>query len=314
MINVLVCDGMEKNALNRLKKDGFVVLDKHFEKEDLLNNIGNFDVAIVRSATKVTKDVIDKAAEGKLKAIVRAGVGLDNIDVEYATEKGIKVFNTPKASSISVAELTIGHMLCISRFINTANVTMIDGKWEKKKYKGTEIFGKTLGLIGFGRISREVAKRANALGMEVIYYDILGKCETEETYEYYPLEELLKRADFISLHVPFDKEKGALIGKDQFEIMKDGVYIVNCARGGVIDEDALLDSLNKGKVAAAALDVFENEPKPKEEIVNHERVSVTPHIGGATKEAQKRIGKEIVDILEDYFEVGGILYDNTKII
>lgn len=314
MINVLVCDGMEKNALNKLKEDGFVVLDKHFEKEELLNNIGNFDVAIVRSATKVTKDVIDKAAEGKLKAIVRAGVGLDNIDVKYATEKGIKVFNTPKASSISVAELTIGHMLCISRFINTANVTMIDGKWEKKKYKGTEIFGKTLGLIGFGRISREVAKRANALGMEVIYYDILGKCETEETYEYYPLEDLLKRADFISLHVPFDKEKGALIGKDQFEIMKDGVYIVNCARGGVIDEDALLDSLNKGKVAAAALDVFENEPKPKEEIVNHERVSVTPHIGGATKEAQKRIGKEILDILEDYFEVGGNLYDNTKII
>ncbi|EPY6466485.1 D-2-hydroxyacid dehydrogenase [Clostridium sporogenes] len=314
MIKILVSDGMEQNALNKLNAQGFVVLDKHFEKEELKDKIKDFDAIIIRSATKVDKEIIDAGIKGNLKLVVRAGVGLDNVDLEYAKEKGIIVFNTPKASSISVAELTIGHMLCISRFINTANVTMLEGKWEKKKYKGTEIYGKTLGLIGFGRIAREVAKRANALGMNVIYYDIAGKCEEYEEFKCCTLEYLLNNSDFISVHIPFNKDRGALLKEEEFNIMKDGVYIINCARGGVIEEEALLKALNNGKITAAALDVFENEPKPKKELINHERVSVTPHIGASTKEAQMRIGEEIVDILDNFFNIGGEGYDHIKVI
>ncbi|MCR1975613.1 D-2-hydroxyacid dehydrogenase [Clostridium sporogenes] len=314
MIKILVSDGMEQNALNKLKAQGFVVLDKHFEKEELKDKIKDFDAIIIRSATKVDKEIIDAGIKGNLKLVVRAGVGLDNVDLEYAKEKGVIVFNTPKASSVSVAELTIGHMLCISRFINTANVTMLEGKWEKKKYKGTEIYGKTLGLIGFGRIAREVAKRANALGMNVIYYDIAGKCEEYEEFKCCTLEYLLNNSDFISVHIPFNKDRGALLKEEEFNIMKDGVYIINCARGGVIEEEALLKALNNGKVTAAALDVFENEPKPKKELISHERVSVTPHIGASTKEAQMRIGEEIVDIVDNFFNIGGEKHDHIKVI
>ncbi|MBD5638198.1 D-2-hydroxyacid dehydrogenase [Clostridium botulinum] len=314
MIKILVSDGMEQNALNKLKAQGFVVLDKHFEKEELKDKIKDFDAIIIRSATKVDKEIIDAGIKGNLKLVVRAGVGLDNVDLEYAKEKGVIVFNTPKASSVSVAELTIGHMLCISRFINTANVTMLEGKWEKKKYKGTEIYGKTLGLIGFGRIAREVAKRANALGMNVIYYDIAGKCEEYEEFKCCTLECLLNNSDFISVHIPFNKDRGALLKEEEFNIMKDGVYIINCARGGVIEEEALLKALNNGKVTAAALDVFENEPKPKKELISHERVSVTPHIGASTKEAQMRIGEEIVDIVDNFFNIGGEKHDHIKVI
>ncbi|WP_061320598.1 D-2-hydroxyacid dehydrogenase [Clostridium botulinum] len=314
MIKILVSDGMEQNALNKLNEKGFVVLDKHFEKEELKDKIKDFDAIIIRSATKVDKEIIDAGIKGNLKLVVRAGVGLDNVDLEYAKEKGIKVFNTPKASSVSVAELTLGHMLCISRFINTANVTMLQGKWEKKKYKGTEIYGKTLGLIGFGRIAREVAKRANALGMNVIYYDIAGKCEEYEEFKCCTLDYLLNNSDFISVHIPFNKDRGALLKEEEFNKMKDGVYIINCARGGVIEEEALLKALNSGKVTAAALDVFENEPKPKKELINHERVSITPHIGASTKEAQMRIGEEIVDILDNFFNIGGEEHDHIKVI
>ncbi|AJD31911.1 MULTISPECIES: D-2-hydroxyacid dehydrogenase [Clostridium] len=314
MIKILVSDGMEQNALNKLKAQGFVVLDKHFEKEELKDKIKDFDAIIIRSATKVDKEIIDAGIKGNLKLVVRAGVGLDNVDLEYAKEKGVIVFNTPKASSVSVAELTIGHMLCISRFINTANVTMLEGKWEKKKYKGTEIYGKTLGLIGFGRIAREVAKRANALGMNVIYYDIAGKCEEYEEFKCCTLEYLLNNSDFISVHIPFNKDRGALLKEEEFNIMKDGVYIINCARGGVIEEEALLKALNNGKVTAAALDVFENEPKPKKELISHERVSVTPHIGASTKEAQMRIGEEIVEIVDNFFNIGGEKHDHIKVI
>ncbi|ABS40793.1 D-2-hydroxyacid dehydrogenase [Clostridium botulinum] len=314
MIKILVSDGIEKNALNKLNEQGFVVLDKHFEKEELKDKIKDFDAIIIRSATKVDKEIIDAGIKGNLKLVVRAGVGLDNVDLEYAKEKGVKVFNTPKASSVSVAELTLGHMLCISRFINTANVTMLQGKWEKKKYKGTEIYGKALGLIGFGRIAREVAKRANALGMNVIYYDIAGKCEEYEEFKCCTLDYLLNNSDFISVHIPFNKDRGALLKEEEFNKMKDGVYIINCARGGVIEEEALLKALNSGKVTAAALDVFENEPKPKKELINHERVSITPHIGASTKEAQMRIGEEIVDILDNFFNIGGEEDDHIKVI
>lgn len=311
MIKILVCDGMEKEAIKKLIDDGFEVVDKHYEEEELKENVKNFDVMIVRSATKVRKPVIDAAKGGKLKLIIRGGVGVDNIDVDYARKNGIEVKNTPNASSASVAELTIGHLFALTRYIHLANVTMRDGKWEKKKYEGIELFGKTLGLIGFGRIAREVATRAEALGMRVIYTDKLGKVRGYERFEFCTMEKLLKKADFVSLHVPFNKEEGAIIGKDQLAIMKDGAYVVNCARGGVIDEEALIEALNSGKINGAGLDVFENEPKPNLELVNHPKVCVTPHIGGSTEEAQERIGEEIVETIEEFFQYSNELAVNA---
>jgi D-3-phosphoglycerate dehydrogenase len=300
LIKILVSDGMEKKAFDKLVANGYMVLDKHFEEEELKQRIKEFDIIIVRSATKVRKPLIDEAKKGRLKLIIRAGVGVDNIDVDYAVQNGIMVKNTPNASSVSVAELTLAHMFAISRYVNISNVTMRNGQWGKKKYKGVELFGKTLGLIGFGRIAKEVAKRAYAMGMNIIYYDKLGMAKGYNNYEFCEFEELLKKADYVSLHIPFDKTQGAVIGKAELQIMKDGVYIINCARGGVIDERALLDGLNTGKVAGVGLDVFENEPDPDRELVGNERVSVTPHIGGSTVEAQKRIGEEIVNIIEKY--------------
>lgn len=302
MIKILVCDGMEKEAIKKLIDDGFEVVDKHYEEKELEENVKNFDVMIVRSATKVRKPIIDAAKGGKLKLIIRGGVGVDNIDVNYARENGIEVKNTPNASSVSVAELTIAHLFALTRYIHLANVTMRDGKWEKKKYKGVELFGKTLGLVGFGRIAREVATRAEALGIKVIYTDKLGKAKGYDRFEFCTIEKLLRKADFVSLHVPFNKEEGAIIGKDQFAIMKDGAYVVNCARGGVIDEEALIEALNSDKINGAGLDVFENEPNPNFELVNHPKVCVTPHIGGSTEEAQERIGEEIVETIEEFFQ------------
>ncbi|MCH3965425.1 MAG: D-2-hydroxyacid dehydrogenase [Clostridium sp.] len=303
MIKILISDGMEKIAVDKLVEDGFEVIDKHYDEEELKEQIKNFDVIVVRSATKIRKSLIDIAKGGRLKLIIRGGVGLDNIDVEYARENGIQVNNTPNASTVSVAEMTIAHMLTISRYVSNSNITMRQGKWEKKKYKGVELYGKTLGLIGFGRIAKEVAKRAYAMGMKVIYYDKLGKAKGYNDYTFYQLNDLLKKADYISVHIPFGKNNRAVIGKEQFNIMKDGVYIINCARGGVIDEIELVNALNSGKVAGAGIDVFCNEPEPNQELVNNERVSVTPHIAGSTKEAQQRIGIEIVNIVENFFSV-----------
>ena len=214
MIRVLVTDGMEKGAIEELKAKGFEVVEKFYEPEVLGEELKNFDVIVVRSATKVRKPIIDKAAEaGRLKLIIRGGVGVDNIDVAYAMEKGIKVTNTPNASSASVAELALAHMFAVSRFVNISNVTMRQGKWDKKKYDGVEIGGKTLGLIGFGRISKELAKKASALGMKVIYTDIIGKAKGFDEYEFFELNEVLKKSDYVSLHIPFIKEQGSYYWK-----------------------------------------------------------------------------------------------------
>lgn len=303
MIRVLVTDGMEKSGIEELKAKGFEVVEQFYEPEVLGEELKAFDVVVVRSATKITRAIIDKAdEEGRLKLVIRGGVGVDNIDVAYAMEKGIKVSNTPNASSASVAELAIAHMFALSRFINISNVSMRQGKWDKKKYEGVEIGGKTLGLIGFGRISRELAKKASALGMTVIYTDIIGKAADCEENEFCDLNNVLRRADYVSLHIPFFKEQGATIGKDQIAMMKDGAYLINCARGGVVDETALLEALDSGKLAGAGIDVFVEEPTKNEALVNHPKVSVTPHIGAATKEAQTRIGTEIVSIICDFFK------------
>lgn len=298
MIRILASDGLDKSAVKKLCENNCEVVEKFYDAEELGKELHNYDVLVVRSATKVRKPVIDAAAEGgRLKLVIRAGVGVDNIDVKYAQEKGIKVMNTPKASSASVAELTIAHMFSLARFVGIANVTLREGKWEKKAYKGIELSGKTLGLIGFGRIAREVAKRANALGMDVIYTDILGKLEGFDEFKFMSFDEVLKNSEFVSLHVPFIKENGALIKEEQINMMKDGAYIINCARGGVVCETALLKALNSGKLAGAGLDVFEEEPPKNLELIRHPRVSATPHIGASTVEAQKRIGMEIVSII-----------------
>jgi D-3-phosphoglycerate dehydrogenase len=303
MIRVLVTDGMEKNAIDELKAKGYEVVEEFYEAEVLGEKLKDFDVIVVRSATKVRQPIIDKALEsGRLKLIIRGGVGVDNIDVAYAMEKGIKVANTPNASSASVAELAIAHMFALSRFINISNVSMRQGKWDKKKYEGVEISGKTLGLIGFGRISRELAKKATALGMTVIYTDIIGKAKACDEYEFCQLNDILKRADYVSLHIPFIKEQGATIGKDQLDMMKDGAFLINCARGGVVNETDLLEALDNGKLAGAGVDVFIEEPTKNEALVNHPKVSVTPHIGAATKEAQTRIGTEIISVICDFFK------------
>jgi D-3-phosphoglycerate dehydrogenase len=303
MIRVLVTDGMEKSAIEELKAKGFEVVEKFYEPEVLGEALKEFDVIVVRSATKVRQPIIDIAAEaGRLKLVIRGGVGVDNIDVAYAMEKGIKVANTPNASSASVAELALAHMFAVSRFINISNVSMRQGKWDKKKYEGVEIGGKTLGLVGFGRISRELAKKASALGMTVIYTDIIGKAEGVDEYEFCELNDVLRRADYVSLHIPFIKEQGATIGREQLAMMKDGAFLINCARGGVVDEAALVEALDNGKLAGAGVDVFVEEPTKNETLVNHPKVSVTPHIGAATEEAQTRIGTEIISIICDFFK------------
>lgn len=302
MIKILVTDGMDKGAVCTLKDMGHEVTEQFFEPEELKEQVKNFNVVIVRSATKVRKEIINEALKtGDLKMIIRGGVGVDNIDVAYAESNGIKVRNTPKASSSAVAELALGHMFSLARFIGIANVTMREGKWNKKLYKGIELSGKTLGLIGFGRIGRELAKRAKALEMKVIYNDILGPAKDCPEYSFVSLEKLLTDSDFISLHVPGNKDKSPVIGKPEFSKMKEGVYLINCARGSVVDEAALLEVLNSGKLAGAGIDVYPEEPPQNLELVSHERVSVTPHIGAATKEAQKRIGAEIVSIIKENF-------------
>ena len=299
MIRVLTNDGLQKGAINKFTSLGFEVVNNHYEKDVLGTTLKEFDILVIRSATKVTAESLEEARGGKLKLIIRAGVGIDNIDVPYATKTGVVVKNTPNASSDSVAELVIGHMFALARFIGISNCTMREGQWNKKKYEGIELNGKILGIIGMGRIGRALAKKADALGMKVIYNDMFGKQENL-AYEFLELEELLKTSDFISLHVPYDKEKGSLIGKDQFDIMKDGVYLINCARGKVVEELALIEALNSGKVAGAGIDVFEEEPTKNVKLINNPKVSVTPHIGAATKEAQERIGDEVVNTIVDF--------------
>ena len=301
MYRILASDGLQEKAINNLIELGFEVENKHYDKEVLGEVLKDFDALVVRSATKLTKEVIEATKGGKLKLVVRAGVGIDNIDVAAAKEAGIEVRNTPNASSDSVAELALAHMFAVARFVGTSNYTMRNGEWNKKKYEGVEIGGKTLGIIGMGRIGRALANKATALGMTVVYNDMFGK-QDDLVYDFLDLNDLLKVSDFISLHVPYDKNAGALIGQEQLNIMKDGSYIINCARGKVVDEAALLEALNSGKIAGAGIDVFEIEPNTNETLVNHPRVSCTPHIGASTLEAQDRIGEEVVSVIKNFLK------------
>ena len=296
MYRILSTDGMAKSAVQKLRSLGYEVVEEFYEPDVLAEKVKEFDALIVRSATKVRVPVIDAAASaGKLKIIIRGGVGVDNIDVDYAKSKGIAVANTPNASSASVAELAITHMLALARFVAISNVTMRNGQWEKKAYKGVELTGKTLGVFGMGRIGRETAKRAEALGMKVIYTDSFPAAGV--SYERVEQDELLKRSDFITFHIPAVKGQPPIVNADFLAKMKDGAYLINTARGALVDENALCDALDSGKLAGAGLDVYNEEPCKNERLLHHPKVSMTPHIGGTTKEAQDRIGEEIVDII-----------------
>ena len=299
-MRILVTDGMDKTAMAQLREAGHEVVEQFYEPDQLGAALREFDAVVVRSKTKVRANHIDEAKGGKLKLIIRGGVGVDNIDVKYAEEAGITVKNTPRASSESVAELAMAHMFSCSRYISIAGHTMREGKWEKKAYgKGIELQGKTLGIIGFGRIGQHLGVMAKAIGMNVVAYSTTRRPEVEAKFgiPYVTLEELLAQSDFISLHAP--AAPGApLINADTIAKMKDGVVIINPSRGANVDEDALLAALESGKVRAAGLDVYADEPTANAALYSHPMVSCTPHIGAATNEAQKRIGAEIVDIIK----------------
>lgn len=309
-MKVLANDGISPSGIRALEQGGFEVITTKVAQEQVANfiNANHVSVILVRSATKVRKDIIDNCPS--LKIIGRGGVGMDNIDVTYAREKGIHVINTPASSSESVAELVFAHLFSGVRFLHDANRNMpLEGDTNfdglKKAYaNGIELRGKTLGIIGFGRIGQAVAKMALGLGMKVIASDkYVG--EAVIRVDFYngqfinvdivtePMEDLLKHSDFITLHVP--AQDGYVIGSEEFKIMKENVGIVNAARGGVIDEVALIEALDEGKVLFAGLDVFENEPAPEIKILMHPKISLTPHIGAATEEAQDRIGTELAE-------------------
>ncbi len=299
-MKILITDGISPEGAKILTDAGHEVFESKLSPEELLTKIGAYDCIIVRSATKVTKEVID--AGKNLKVIARGGVGIDNIDVKHAETRNIKVMNTPGASAISVAELAIAHMLALSRFLHVSTMEMRQGKWPKKEYShGIELYGKYLGIIGLGNIGKEVARRALGLGMHVLAYDP-PFTPMDFMVEITTKEKVLLKSDFITLHVPLDNA-GPTIGRKEFEMMKKGVILVNCSRGGVVDESALLDALKSGKVGGAALDVFVNEPPTdaQKELLNHPRVSVSPHIGGSTVEAQERVGVEIALKVNKFF-------------
>jgi D-3-phosphoglycerate dehydrogenase len=296
-MKILVCDKTEASAIERMRTAGLIV-DTNFEitPEELNNVLPSYDGMVVRSRTKVRQPLIDKCPN--LKIIVRGGVGLDTIDYEYARSKGIAVMNTPKASSASVAELAIGYMLAMARSLYAASASMKAEKWEKKAFVGDEIGGKTLGLIGVGNIGKEVAKRAAVLGMAVLAYDpYVSKADYAKLVD---LDELLSQSDYISLHLPKTAESQNMLDESKFAKMKDGVRIINCARGGIINEDALYDALTNGKVAAAALDVFATEPPPDWKLVKLDNVICSPHVGAQTHEGQSRVAAEVADILIEY--------------
>ncbi|MFD2556991.1 D-2-hydroxyacid dehydrogenase [Sphingobacterium tabacisoli] len=309
-MKILANDGIDPIGKKILEDAGFVVDTEHIPQEELINKLNGYDAVTVRSATKLRQELLDACPN--IKVIGRGGVGMDNIDVDYARSKGITVVNTPAASSHSVAELVFAHLLNGVRFLFDSNRKMpVEGATNfgglKKAYAaGTELKGKTLGVVGFGRIGRATAQIALGLGMDVVYYDLFqgplslklslsGGVEVDLTVRQVELDELFKVSDFISLHVPFlDKP---VIGKEEFALLKDGVGLVNASRGGVIDELELIEALNSGKVAFAGLDVFESEPTPRGALLTHPKVSLTPHIGAATNEAQERIGEELALLL-----------------
>lgn len=300
-MRVLVTDGMDAGAIETLRRDGHEIVEQFYEPDQLGEALRDFDAVIIRSATKIKEPQIDAAKGSRLKLIVRAGVGVDNIAVKYAEAAGITVKNTPRASSNAVAELAIALLFSCARNISIAGHTMREKKWEKKAYsKGFEVMGKTMGVIGYGRIGRMVGDKAQALGMNVLSVVHRNKpegCECE-TMHFVSMDELLAKSDIIVLCAPGGDKP--LVDAESIAKMKNGVVIINVSRGSNVDEAALLEALNSGKVKAAGLDVWLSEKDPNWELAAHPAVSCMPHVGAGTKEAQKRIGAELVDIIEHF--------------
>ncbi|MCJ7582565.1 MAG: 3-phosphoglycerate dehydrogenase [Candidatus Aminicenantes bacterium] len=298
MKKILVADALNPEAFEELQaiSDLEVTLKTGMDEQELIRTIPDYHAVVVRSATKVKKSAIDAASN--LELIVRAGIGLDNVDLDAAKNKGIKVANTPSATTYTVSEMAFGLMLSAVRNLGKANLSIKEHKWEKKLLKGSELFEKTLGIIGSGRIGLDVAKKALAFGMKVIVFDLVD-VQTDLDVKQVSMDDLLAQADLISLHLPLTESTRHLISSNEFGKMKDGVIIVNASRGGIVDEEALLNSLESGKVRAAAIDVFEKEPPEDFSLIDHPNVMATPHIGAAADEGQKRAGFEVVRIIRE---------------
>lgn len=299
---VLITDGLESVGKDLINQVGVAVDKKGIDAAQLLQEVGEYDGMIVRGRTKVTKEVFEAAK--KLKVVGRAGVGVDNIDLEAAKEHGVTVVNCPVATSEAVAEHAVALLFALSREIPRADAAMKAGDWAKKSLMGLELKGKTLGIIGFGRIGRLVSKYAHAMGMNIVVYELIWDPEfvSQQNATQMSLDEVLEQADFITLHLPLTPETKHLLNEDSFAKMKDGIYIVDASRGGVINQAALLRALESGKVAGAAIDVYEKEPPVEWDLVKHRKVIATPHIGGQTIEAQTRaaedISSEVINVLE----------------
>jgi len=308
---VLISDDIDQVCVDTLKNAGVhVTLNTKMSKEELLKEIQSYDALIVRSATKVTKEVIQAA--GNLKLIGRAGTGVDNIDVEAASAKGIVVINTPAGNSRSAAELTCAMIVALGRELASACASMKAGKWDRKAYMGTEVYGKTLAVIGLGRIGREVADRMRAFGMKIIGYDPIITAEQSAAFnvDWLPLESIWPKADYITVHVPLLPATQNLVNSATLSKGKKGVYVVNCARGGIVDERALLEALQSGQCAGAGLDVYVDEPPKNQALIQHPRVICTPHLGASTIEAQQRVAHEIalqIVAVNNKQAVGGVV-------
>jgi D-3-phosphoglycerate dehydrogenase / 2-oxoglutarate reductase len=304
MKKILITDAVDKKSIDILRKAGYdVTFQTGMKQDEIKKIIEDYHGLIVRSDTQVDADLISSMK--KMEIIGRAGTGVDNIDVDAATRKGIIVMNTPGGNTISTAEHTMSLLLSMCRNIPRANQSLREGKWERKSFKGTELHGKTLGIIGLGKIGREVALRAKSFGMTVIGYDTVLSDEIANKIDIrlLPLIEVIKKADFISVHVPLTKETENIISYKEIEQCKTGVRLINCARGGILDEEAILHGLQTGKIAAAAFDVFVNEPPDKNsELINHPNVICTPHLGASTGEAQEKVAIQIAEQMVDYFK------------
>ncbi len=302
-MKILVSDKLSDEGVRILREGGLDVdVNIGLKPEELKAIIGGYDGLVVRSATKATAEIID--AGKKLKVIGRAGAGVDNIDIAAASKRGIVVMNTPGGNTVTTGEHAIAMMMALTRNIPQATASMKEEKWDKKSFSGREVYNKTLGIVGMGRVGSVVASRAKGLRMNVIVYDpfISQEVAEKQGIELAELEEIYKRSDYITVHTPLSKETRGLIGKEAFEMMKDGVMILNCARGGIIDEKALLEALNSGKVSGAAIDVFEKEPPEDWSLVKHPHVICTPHLGASTLEAQENVAIAIAEQIVDYLQ------------
>lgn len=300
-MKILANDGMAKSAVDYFRSRNIDVDLGHYNYKELEEVMGDFDVLVVRSKTKLDKNLLEKAKDSNLKVIIRAGVGLDNIDVEAGKKLGFYVTNTPNSSKDSVAEIVLSQILNLARFIPIANSTTKKGQWNKNLYEGIEINGKKLGIIGYGRIGRALASKASALGMNVYCHDIY--CDGDECAHSTDFDELLKTCDFISIHVPSLSEP--IIEKKELDLMKESAFLINYARGTAVNEEDLIEALKNGDIAGAAIDVFPCEPSINPEYFELDNIILTPHIGSSTKDAQNKIGQEIIDIVMEKFDLRG---------